>query len=340
MLEWFGIRRKRAQFTGSPATSQLPASAAELEKIAALRRTAHEEYIGVAAIPGIFRRSTSPRTADVIEMELQQCDQAIREAKRKHTRASSNCLPLETDLRTRLDEELKNVLNGSDAHSGGLLARRNALELEAVSSTFDRYFPRIDMSFLSKRKWSADHQCLLPLFSVFGLEDPVFKLECSIKRRGWGCPVNGANISPLLWQYFNFDPLRDAACTAFYSDSAEYFQGATATISARFTGAIPDPVRQLIHRWRQPFPGEVERAAQRMEKERIEPFLHFDAMYIVAEAPSWQISVRPTPPPPLPINGDPLVIGMKNELFWLIACFDTTPAEEYVRREFTIGDLQ
>lgn len=34
-------------------------------------------------------------------------------------------------------------------------------------------------------------------------------------------------------------------------------------------------------------------------------------------------------------ESDPLVIGEKHGKFWLIAVFDTTPAEEYVAREFT-----
>lgn len=57
----------------------------------------------------------------------------------------------------------------------------------------------------------------------------------------------------------------------------------------------------------------------------------FDELFFVAEIPDWEPLVETTIP-----AADPLLIGRKENNYWLIAAFDLTDTEKYINQEFTL----
>ena len=86
--------------------------------------------------------------------------------------------------------------------------------------------------------------------------------------------------------------------------------GSYCEIEAVFQGVIPDETRQKIEAAKSDFK---------------------DKLFILAEAPKWQVNQHFVPVP----IGDPLVIGWDGKNCWLIDAFDTTPFEKYIKGEFT-----
>ncbi len=85
-------------------------------------------------------------------------------------------------------------------------------------------------------------------------------------------------------------------------------QDTVAFIEAQYTGVIPDSVRAKITQAKEVF-GE--------------------GIYILSEVEEWRVGrgVRATV--------DPLVLGFKGGVLYLIDQYDTTPLEEFARREFS-----
>lgn len=81
-------------------------------------------------------------------------------------------------------------------------------------------------------------------------------------------------------------------------------------------------VARLTARFRGLIPRETRKAIKETKK-------HLDSIYILAEVSGWKIEVVE------PIR-DPLVIGLAENRLWIIASFDTTPLEEYTKREFSL----
>jgi len=73
----------------------------------------------------------------------------------------------------------------------------------------------------------------------------------------------------------------------------------------RYTGLIPQPVKEKIQEAKE----------------------HFQEIYILTEVADWKLE-RP--------KRDPLVVGFAGDSLWLIADYDTTPTEEYVKMEFAV----
>lgn len=80
---------------------------------------------------------------------------------------------------------------------------------------------------------------------------------------------------------------------------------ANTTMTATFTGVIPETVR-----------GTIRNHAK-------------DPVFLLTEVSEWD--VRHTA---IPVHTDPLVVVHKYGRLWLIDKFDTTPVEEYIAREF------
>lgn len=59
----------------------------------------------------------------------------------------------------------------------------------------------------------------------------------------------------------------------------------------------------------------------------------FEDIYILAEAPSWELSSEKLPA----VKEDPLVIGRKGKHFYLLAKFDLSPLEKWIDAEFVTG---
>lgn len=88
-------------------------------------------------------------------------------------------------------------------------------------------------------------------------------------------------------------------------------------LTSDFNGVLPSDIRQLMQSFTK-FEGINSRV--------------FDEVVMIAEAESWtQDSVITYYPP----NPDPLIVGIKDSVAYLIASFDTTRMEDYVKKEFT-----
>jgi hypothetical protein len=151
-----------------------------------------------------------------------------------------------------------------------------------------------------------------PRLAVFSLESPDFELSVAGReyydsyndsyRRRWT-----EKISPKL-------PPEMAAC---YKDVLRDLkqrakkERKSMKLRTQFAMLIPQEVRQKITEVR----GE------------------FKEILIVAEAPKWDFKQKAIPRPK---NTDPLVVGYDGANYWLIAAFDPTPIEQYVRDEFCV----
>jgi hypothetical protein len=198
-------------------------------------------------------------------------------------------LPIEADLKDRLTSELVTAQD----------------EKKALERGLDRKFRRLDMGFLRLAKSQKGLTYLVPTFGIFDVEKEP---ECFIRVMGrWIDPNPGVTHrrwettcnNHLMWKYANFSSLVEDL--ARYGRSDRPWDH---ILWARFSGVIPDHIRERITTVRQ----------------------DFDQILIVAEVPVWQQMVP---------HGDPLVVGRYGSLFWLVDKFDTTSIEEYVAKEFT-----
>lgn len=200
-----------------------------------------------------------------------------------------------------------------------LNARLGELDQEMAAQPLDAQFDRIDMGFLRMRKAGPGSQRGLPLFAVFTPDDPICQLSCKGHKphRSTQIAMTTSASPQILEQYVstNLQQLQDFVGN--HMRQSEYNRSwyeytVTGKYTAEFTGVIPQEVREVIRKSRK----------------------QFDHIYIVTEAPEWKPSLEETAILRVPV-GDPLVIGEKAGLFWLINAFDTTPAEEHAWREFS-----
>ncbi len=87
------------------------------------------------------------------------------------------------------------------------------------------------------------------------------------------------------------------------------------TLLCRFSGLIPEHIKQKIREARQDFGEKI---------------------FIIAETHPSDWSLEESLPPP---RVDPLVVGIYNNVFYLIADFDTTELEQFVKNEFALRPL-
>ena len=80
-----------------------------------------------------------------------------------------------------------------------------------------------------------------------------------------------------------------------------------------FRGIIPEAIRDKINQARQDF-GDAD---------------HNNKVFIISEVKEWRFDEI------VPINIDPLIVGICGSTTWLIDSFDVTPLENVVRSEFT-----
>lgn len=183
--------------------------------------------------------------------------------------------------------------------------------------------PTIDLSFLAWKKPNG-----YPGFSVYSLDNP----ECTISFKNGEAgrrdavrltmnegvvsivkPVGVADVHegslvlspnlPSAVKHYYLDPnLRRLFKQQCRDEGLE-----SITLTSRYTGVMPDWVRERIHGFLNRGPNEIR----------------FDCMFIVAEAPAWSKSTVKA----IPV-GDPLVIGLKDRNAFLVAAYDLTPVEK------------
>lgn len=177
-------------------------------------------------------------------------------------------------------------------------ASRPKLEqtLQIASRLSNRKLKAFDLIDLTPLSWRSKEG--FPQIAVFGLNDP--RAQFALRRRDWGNAV-----------YSTIPKLPDGY-KAQYRDIEQLLKdrrGDRVTLTARWSGVIPLEVKEQIEAVR----GE------------------FQEIFVWAEVPEWKLNVEV-----MPRQSDPLVVGFDGRESWLIAAFDLTPVEEYIRREFAI----
>lgn len=171
-------------------------------------------------------------------------------------------------------------------------------ELEGVR--LDNMFPRIDLSFLRWRR-KADGW---PVFAVYSIDNPLCEIGSRQRRRRESYMVPEIEMpgGTLLDTYF--DDVEERLEKIAYKDRNDWSFGSDESIISRFQGLIPNETRRKIAESRN----------------------WFNYVLIVGEA-AWMRKSVPSP--------DPLVIGIRHHLSWLVDKFDLTSMDRIVASEFT-----
>lgn len=148
-----------------------------------------------------------------------------------------------------------------------------------------------------------------PRLAVFSLESPDFELAIIRSHSSWDSHRSRwrQKVDPKLPQEM-MDCYKDVLgkLSALAKQNKK-----VARLRAQFGMLIPQAVKEEIVRVR----GE------------------FKEIFIVAEAPRWDLKLTAIPKPQ---NKDPLVVGYDGVNYWLIATFGPTPLEKYIKAEFCV----
>lgn len=177
-------------------------------------------------------------------------------------------------------------------------ASRPKLEqtLQIATRLSNRKLKAFDLIDLTPLSWRSKEG--FPQIAVFGLNDP--RAQFALRRPDFGSAV------------YSTIPKLPVGYNEQYRDIEELLKdrrGDRVTLTARWSGVIPLEVKDQIEAVR----GE------------------FQEIYVWAEVPEWKLNVEV-----LPRASDPLVVGFDGRESWLIAAFDLTPVEEYIKREFVV----
>ena len=105
-----------------------------------------------------------------------------------------------------------------------------------------------------------------------------------------------------------------------YADLFNLLARERKSITATFSGVLPDDIRALILK-------ETNKTDHKRVGKR------FKELFILAEA-QWKVASLPAPPPV--VRRDPFLLGWDGNDLWHLASFDLTPVEEYVKQEFIV----
>lgn len=185
----------------------------------------------------------------------------------------------------------------------------------------DAVFQRIDMKWIMKQRTKEGW----PAFAIFDSQRPECQIKIEENNNHFRVTFASAKerIFPSL---FLRDEYRDITGRLHKEIDKRYGRFRTSdyscSISCKFTGVLPNKVRDLIKQYHKP-----EKVAADLAPAR--GVLGFQNVYIVMEAPAWQVDMEV-----LPQNLDPLVIGEFGDAFWLLDVFDVTPLERIAASEF------
>ena len=288
-----------------------------------------------------FTKKFRPRSEAAIDREKQRVRQRLIDLRQAHRSELAALLPMEVVASQRA----RSRFSQQESRLTDALA---VLDKELQVTDLNSKYERLDMSFLAQTTWFKTHNCKLPVFAVFDLQNSTCTLTVktnyhlrpgdSFSREGDEHRYSSQSATPAfvssLFDYEGLVGLANAAlCSAVKKQPqpqpefesswspayGHYDLNATAEVSARadFAGVIPDSVRSMIR----------------------DAMPDFDQILLVAETETWslgvEVYVKPQPAM-IPVGVDPLVIGRRDRSFWLITAFDTTPSEEFVRREYRI----
>jgi hypothetical protein len=170
-------------------------------------------------------------------------------------------------------------------------------------------YPLINLDFLKMRNKDG-----LPVFAIFSLYKKTcyMSLKLEYSRDSWNSVVTlDSNFTGrLLRSKFKDIYYKLADLCMLHSVN---FKHSTSRIELKieseFTGLVPEHVRKKIR-----------------EKNNCK----FEQIVIIAEADNWTLDEKIEYMP----NPDPLVVGVRGDLAYLIEKFDVTRIEEYVSKEF------
>jgi hypothetical protein len=211
-----------------------------------------EEYATIESITQTHARQHTPRPAAAIEKDITQATELIAQIERKHAEAAAKALKIEAALLADLNKE-------KTRRCQEITKQIEALQFELGAIKRDYGYRRLDLSFLSKRRWSETYQCGYPLFAIFAINQPEcnFTGSCRSEKIQTSAPDEAKD-------FFNLCELVRVA--------QHYYE--QTSLKASFQGAIPDRVREKI-------------ALVADE---------FDTVYVISEAPQWVLNtVMPVP---------------------------------------------
>ncbi len=333
MLEFlFGSKKKKASVAAPAAadTAAAPTAATavlerepELPELEKVRKNyskpllPRDEVVIKGDIDEILRQRTD--TVQAKDLAVAHVKSEIEETKRLADKAMLGLLAIEADLKASiiakrdndikaLNEKIATLENKCKAICEDLDGKTRALNIELNIRPIDLQFPRIDMSFLKQNRKVDGKSFEVPKFGLFSIDDG----RSAIAVQGSYYRDSTATSFPVCFaSMLNLDNLKQYAATQCRS---KHWSVYNVKVEATFKGAIPAPIRELL----------------------VDSKKTFESVYLVNE-PEWKVEEVAVPFAP---PRDPLVIGCRDGFYWLIASFDTTPAEEYIRREFTQGELK
>lgn len=147
-----------------------------------------------------------------------------------------------------------------------------------------------------------------PCFAVFTTHHPICEIAGESSRWGtkYGTNFKSKCIRLCYLNFFKFFMNKALEKVAYLGE----YDGIEMRLTSKFNGILPKHAREDI---------------AKNEKK-------FDEIVIIAEADNWtfkseKINLAPNP--------DPLIVGIKDDLAYLISTFDISKLEDYVKREFT-----
>lgn len=286
------------------------AKLAEEQRLAALRSAIEAEALSFDQITTQFAAKPAVRTSTAVSAQIAKVEATVAQHDKAHVAATAKLLPVEAPRKQTLEDQHRRFKHQKKREL-------ESLRRELERSKLDRRFPRISMEFLRRRKWCKKFRCGLPLFVVFDLNQPICRLEAIARKRG-SCNCSTAVYPQGFEQHFGatLQLLRQQA-----EKDLPHWHSRISAIGAEFPGEIPAEVRTIIRNHQQ----------------------KFEALYLIAEAPSWQIIEKQYrdvdwcfresfQPQPVSAAGGLLLVGTKQGICWLLAEFGSASAEEYAGR--------
>ncbi len=174
----------------------------------------------------------------------------------------------------------------------------------------DIEYPLINLDFLKMRKKDG-----MPVFAVFSLNEQTCSMSVKLEyfRDNWDSLVTlySSFSGNLLRSKFKDVYYKLAELCMLHSVNFKYStKSITKRIESRFTALVPDHIRKIIR-----------------DKKNC---TDFEQIVVIAEADNWTIDEEIVYAP----NPDPLVVGIRGDLAYLIEKFDVTKVEKYVSKEF------
>ncbi len=261
---------------------------------------------------------TSLRPSDQIEADIAMREKELAQSQARASGAAEKLLPIEQQVQASLAEAAARRAAAIQDELKCLQEELDERRLSEEHADIDAAYPRIDPAFLVlyrkkysralTRDWFYTQEA--PLFAAFFADDPncvlAYKRERKIGGRGnetvaLKCISSSNGRLPLQAKLGIDESI--FSCLKTTGSSNYCLDGYQLIASAVFLGHLSPSVAGLIER---------ERAR----------FIEF---YLVTEAPNWYLhNTQPSVPGgflpvPVPVKQTPLVLGYKNNTYWLLA---------------------